>query len=92
MHMAVDNRDTHTKVVTTLHDYILDSFLLDTAYLSDEASLVESGIVDSTGMMELVAFVEERFGIEVDDRDLTPEHFDSVSRLAFYVMQRHPRF
>lgn len=51
----------------------------------DEASFLEEGIVDSVGVMELVAFVEERFKITVLDEDIVPDNFDSVSRLAAYV-------
>jgi len=43
------------------------------------------GIVDSTGVLSLLMFTEEEFGIEVPDTDVTPEHFDSVERLAAYV-------
>ncbi|MEJ2737797.1 MAG: acyl carrier protein [Anaerolineae bacterium] len=52
---------------------------------SDEASFLEEGIVDSMGIMELVMFVEEQFGITVEDEELVPDNFDSVSRLAAYI-------
>jgi acyl carrier protein len=52
---------------------------------ADDASFLEERIVDSMGVMELVAFVEEKFGVKVDDLDVTPENFDSVSRLASYI-------
>jgi acyl carrier protein len=51
----------------------------------DDASFLEEGIVDSVGIMELVAFVEENFKVRVKDEDITPENFDSVSQLANYV-------
>ena len=52
---------------------------------SDEASFLEEGIVDSMGIMELVMFVEEQFGITVEDEELVPDNFDSVSRLSAYI-------
>lgn len=55
---------------------------------SDDASFLEEGIVDSLGIMELVVFIEETFGITVADKDLTPDNFDSVNKLAHYI-QRH---
>jgi acyl carrier protein len=55
-----------------------------------EASFLEEGIVDSTGILELVMFVEETFGIAVEDEEIVPENFDSVSQLAAYVRQKTP--
>jgi acyl carrier protein len=54
-------------------------------HLDDDLSFLEHGIVDSLGVMELVVFVEEELGVRVADEDVTPENFDSVSRLAAYV-------
>ena len=53
----------------------------------DDVSFLEEGIVDSIGVMELVAFVEEKFNIQVKDQDVTPDNFDSVNRLAKYIRQ-----
>ena len=52
---------------------------------SDSTSFLEEGIVDSMGIMELVMFVEENFSITVEDEELVPDNFDSVSRLSAYV-------
>lgn len=56
-------------------------------YVKD-ASFLENGIIDSMNVLELVMFVEEVFGIAVSDTDITPEHFDSVERLARYIHAR----
>jgi acyl carrier protein len=53
--------------------------------LKDEESLIETGIIDSMGMLELVVFVESDFGIEVEDLDLVPENFESVEALSKFV-------
>jgi acyl carrier protein len=55
---------------------------------ADNASFLEEGIVDSMGIMELVMFVEETFGITVEDEELVPDNFDSVSKLAAYIRRR----
>ncbi len=47
--------------------------------------LMEAGILDSTKFMEMVAYVEEAFGVEVDDEDLTPENFGSIEKIARFV-------
>ncbi len=52
---------------------------------SDEDSLFDKGIVDSTGVLEVVAFVEETFKVKVKDQDLVPENFETIARLARYV-------
>ncbi len=56
----------------------------------DDASFLDEGIVDSMNVLELVTFVEDRFGITVDDQEIVPDHFDSVSKLAAYVQSRTP--
>jgi acyl carrier protein len=66
--------------------YIVDNFLLgDSGGLDDGQSLLESGVIDSTGFMELALFVEETFGVKVEDRDFVPENFDSIRNLAAFV-------
>jgi acyl carrier protein len=57
---------------------------------ADDASFLEEGIVDSMGIMELVMFVDETFGITVEDEELVPDNFDSVTRLANYIRHKSP--
>ena len=52
---------------------------------SDEDSFLEQGIIDSTGILELVHFLEEHYGFSVEDNELIPENLDSISRLGKYV-------
>jgi acyl carrier protein len=54
----------------------------------DDASFLEEGIVDSAGVMELVAFTEDNLGVQVEDHEITPDNFDSVSKLAAYVRRK----
>ena len=51
-------------------------------------SLIENDIIDSTGILELVAFVEDRYNIRADDADITPANFDSISNLCRFVMSK----
>jgi len=55
---------------------------------ADDASFLEEGIIDSLGVMELVLFIEEKFGVKVKDEELTPDNFDSVNKLASYIQDR----
>jgi acyl carrier protein len=66
-------------------NFLYDGAMLD---LGDDDSLVENGIVDQTGIIELVLFVEDTYNFQVPDPDLTPENFDTISDIARYVSQR----
>lgn len=55
---------------------------------SNDDSFLESGIVDSVAVMELTLFVEETFGISVEDQEITPDNFDSVNKLAQFIRSR----
>lgn len=70
-----------------LRDYILNNFLFtdDASALNNDDSFLEKGIIDSTGIMEMIFFMEQEFGIQVDDSDMVPENLDSVNRIITYV-------
>ena len=75
---------------TLIRNYILDNFLFatDNGQLQDDTSFLEEGIVDSTGVLELVMFVEETFGFTVEDEEIVPENFDSIQQLARYTRMK----
>jgi acyl carrier protein len=79
-------------VETVIKDYISSELVRDPALLpvSDETSLLESGILDSLSLLQLVVFLEGRFGITVGDADLLPEHFASVNTICAYLRTRQP--
>ncbi len=56
--------------------------------LGDSTSLVESGIVDSTGVLEVVAFLEESFAIKIDDAELVPENLDSIGGMVALIARK----
>ena len=70
-----------------IRGFIRSNFLFGSpdAKLSDDDSFFETGIIDSTGMLELVSFVESQFGIEVADTELIPENLDSINRLVGFI-------
>lgn len=74
----------------TIRRFILENFLFtdDVSQLALEDSLLGRGIVDSTGMLEIILFIEEQLGVKVADEDMVPENLDSVSRIAAYVTAR----
>ncbi len=69
----------------TVHKFISENFMYEDRTLDHKSSLSESGILDSMGVMELVAFIEDRFQIKVEDRELIPDHLDSVEKLVTYL-------
>ena len=70
-----------------IRNFIYENFLFNdyTQTLSDQESFLESGIIDSTGVLELVTFVEETFGIKIADDELIPENLDSVGQLDQFI-------
>jgi acyl carrier protein len=74
-----------TAVEADVERFIRQNFFYDGPPLAGVASLMESGILDSTGVLELVAFIEETYGIAVADTDLTPENLDSLPRIRKFV-------
>ena len=69
-----------------IQSYLTENLLFtDTFDYDNSASFLQEGILDSVGVMELVAFVESTFGIRVALEDVTPANFDSVSKLAAYI-------
>ena len=77
-------------IESQIKDYIAQNLLFsDNGYpYSDDVSFLDEGIVDSVGVMELVAFVEDNFHISVEDLDITPQNFDSVSKIAAYIRRK----
>jgi acyl carrier protein len=69
--------------------FIRENFILDEAEkLQENDSLLEKGIIDSTGVLELVAFIEEKYNITVEDEELIPENLDSINRIAEFIKRK----
>lgn len=70
----------------TVRTFIKDNFLFgNDEGLTDETSFIDEGIIDSTGILELVGYLEETFSIKIEDQDLIPENFDSVNNIVQYL-------
>lgn len=69
-----------------IRDFIVSNFLFgDAGSLGDDTSFLESGTVDSTGMLELIMFLEEKYNIKVEPQEMLPENLDSVNRAARFL-------
>ncbi|MDP8252512.1 acyl carrier protein [Pseudochrobactrum saccharolyticum] len=73
-----------------LRAFIIENFLFgDTDYaLEDDASMIDNDVMDSTGVLELIAFIDEAFGIKMADADIVPANLDSLSKITAYVTAR----
>jgi len=75
---------------TELRTFIHENFMMgrDIEELTDSGSLLELGIIDSTGVLELVNFIEETYGFSIDDDELIPENLDSIEHLMNYINRK----
>jgi acyl carrier protein len=81
---------SNPSVETLIRDHIARNLLFsgDEFPYSDDASLLEEGIIDSLGVMDLVTFAQDAFGVPIGQEEVIPEHFDSVRRLAAFVRRK----
>jgi acyl carrier protein len=79
-----------SKYELDLRQFIVDNFLFGKADtpLANGDSLLERGIIDSTGVLELVGFLEQKYGITIQDEELVPENLDSIERLVRFVSKK----
>lgn len=75
---------------TEIRAFIVSNFLFGQGgeAVTNDQSFLESGIIDSTGLLELVSFVEQQYGISVGDRELVPENLDSLSNISQFVARK----
>lgn len=73
-----------------LRHFVVENFLFgqDDESLSADDSFIDKGIVDSTGVLELIGFLETRYGIKVEDDELVPANLDTLNRLSAFVQRK----
>lgn len=73
----------------TVREFIVTNFYVpDGNTLGDDTSLLDQGIVDSTGVLEVTAFLEEKFGIKVEDSEIVPENLDTIGSIAAFIARK----
>jgi acyl carrier protein len=86
MLLAREPIDTYQEQV---RDFLVSNFYItETNLLEVDTSLLDQGIIDSTGVLEVIGFIEETFGITVEDSELLPENLDSIQGIAQYVVRK----
>ncbi len=78
------------QIKQSVKNYILENDLYGAGddALSDEDSFLEKGIIDSTGIMEIVSYVEDEFNISVHDEEMIPENLDTINNLARFITKK----
>ncbi|PKO13705.1 MAG: acyl carrier protein [Chloroflexi bacterium HGW-Chloroflexi-10] len=78
------------KIESKIKEFISENILFsDNGYpYQDQDSFLEKGIVDSMNVMEIVAYVEDTFGVHVEDLEITPANFDSIASISTYIRQK----
>jgi acyl carrier protein len=79
-----------TQLKHEIRFFIVENFLygLNDDGLTDSVSFLANGLIDSTGVLELVSFVENKYGISVKDDELIPDNFDSVNNLSNFIQKK----
>jgi acyl carrier protein len=77
------------KTIDAIRAFVVENFLFgDGARLRDDSSFLQSGIIDSTGILELISFLEETYGVKIEDHELIPENMDSLLNVAAFVERK----
>ena len=72
-----------------IKEFIIENFLFgDSNGLKDDTSFLDEGIIDSTGVLELITFLEEEYEINVEDNELIPENLDSINNLVAFIVTK----
>ncbi|MBN2331959.1 MAG: acyl carrier protein [Deltaproteobacteria bacterium] len=80
------NRD---EIKGKIREFIVENFLFGSGDdLTDDSSFLDGGIIDSTGVLELVEFLEEEFAISIDDEELVPENLDSLNNVTAFLEKK----
>ena len=78
-----------SEIKSRIKTFIIETFLFgDLGELGDDTSFLDEGIVDSTGVLELVDFIEVSLGVSVDDEELLPENLDSINKVETFVRNK----
>ncbi len=76
-------------MIKKVREFVVENFLFGEGDdLEDDTSFLEEGIIDSTGILELVDFIEEEFDISIDDEELVPENLDSLKNVSAYLVKK----
>jgi acyl carrier protein len=77
------------EITRQVRDFITSNFYVtNPTSLDENASLLEQGVIDSTGILEVIGFIEDTFRIEVTDSEMVPDNLDSIARIVRFVRSK----
>lgn len=76
------------RVDQKVRQFIQENFCVDPSQLADDTSLIAEGIVDSTGMLEVIAFLEAEYEIKIADVETVPDNLETIGRIADFVARK----
>ncbi len=79
--------DQFVRIKEEIRNFIMENFLPEEE-LADDDPLLESGVIDSTGILEIVSYVQTACGVVFDDEDLVPDNLDSIEKIAAFVVRK----
>ncbi|MFZ5819924.1 MAG: acyl carrier protein [Chloroflexota bacterium] len=79
-----------SEIQNKIRQFLAENFILSEQLdqLGPDDSFLDNGIIDSTGILELIFFVEDQFSIQIDTSEVLPENFDSINRLEAYIQRK----
>lgn len=77
-------------ILADLEKFLLEEVAVDTSRksLEPEDDLLEQGVIDSMGILKLVAYIEETYGVQIDDEDVIPENFQTLASMASFIERK----
>jgi acyl carrier protein len=80
---------TRNDIATKVEGYIKENFIFDNSNkLERDQSLLDTGIIDSTGVLSLIMFLEETFEVSINDEELVPANLDSIDKIAVFMKKK----
>ena len=87
---VVEKKVTKEEIIASVKKFIIDNFMFgnESEMVANEDSFMENGIIDSTGILELIDFAEETYEISIDDNELLPENLDSLDNISRFILSK----
>lgn len=75
--------------INKVREFVIENFLFgDASKINDDVAFIETGVIDSTGILELVAFLEETYGIVFEDDEIVPENLNSLRNIESFLRMK----
>jgi len=89
--MAEASTAAKQRIISTIKVFIIDNFLFgnESEMIPNNASFMENGIIDSTGILELIEYVEETYSVTIEDNELIPENLDSLDNISVFIIKKN---